>query len=88
MAATSEASSLTFVTEPTGPDHFTRIREEGHLRQVALASFQKTSAAMGEEQKKEGDGTEHMEEDVVPENGQDKDAASGEDKGGGSGAVA
>ncbi len=46
------------------------------------------SAAMGEEQKKEGDGMEHMEEDVVPENGQDKDAAGGEDKGGGSGTAA
>ncbi len=29
-----------------------------------------------------------MDEDIVPEDGQDKDAAGGEDKGGGSGTMA
>ncbi len=37
---------------------------------------------------KEGDGAEHMDEDVVPEDGQDKDAADGEEKGGGPNAMA
>ncbi len=35
--------------------------------------------------KKEDDDVEHLDEDVVPENGQNKDTVSGEEKDGGPG---
>ncbi len=86
-AASSEASSLTFVAAAAGPEL------AKHLRQAALASHLKKSAAMGkgekkEDKKKEGEDEECMEEGIKPEDGQDKDAAGGEDKGGGSGTMA
>ncbi len=86
-AASSEASSLTFVAAAAGPDLADR------LRKAALATCPKMSAAMGEGKKKEdknkeGKDVEHMEEDIELEHSQDKDATSGEDKGGGSGTAA
>ncbi len=58
-----------------------------------LDSRPKTSAVtgkdkMGEEKKKEGEDDERMEQDIMPGDGQDKDATGGEDKGGGSGTMA
>ncbi len=86
-AATSEASSLTFVAELAGP------KTHECLEQKALDSHPKTSTAMEEgekkeDKKKEGGDEEHMDEGIVPEDSQSKDAASGEDKGGGSGTAA
>ncbi len=85
-ATSSEASSLTFITPAAGPE----LAE--CLRQAALDSRPKKSATMGEgekkeDKKKEGEAEECMEESIEPEDGQDKDATGGEDKGGGSGTM-
>ncbi len=47
-----------------------------------------TESEEKEETKKEGEDDEHLDENVMPEDGQDKDAASGEDKDGGSSTMA
>ncbi len=73
-AATSEsASTTTFVAEDITPETIE------HIRQAALASGKKTSAATGEdkteeEKKKEGEGEMHMEQDDALVDGQNKDA--------------
>ncbi len=88
IAASSEASMLTFIAEPIHPNHFACLQQEERLRQEAMDSRPKTSAAMGEEKKKEGEGDECMDQDVKQVDSQDKDATGGEDKEGGSGTMA
>ncbi len=80
-AASSEASSHTFITVPAG------FETDETLRQRALDTIQKEDEAKeNEAKKKEGD-EEHMEEGDVQEPGQDKGPTDGEGKAGGSGTV-
>ncbi len=80
--ASSEASSLTLAAAPAD------LETTDRLRQQALASHLKTSAAEEKEaEKKEDDVVEHMDEGAELKNGQDMDAVDGEDKDGGSGTV-
>ncbi len=80
--ASSEASSVTLTAVPADPETTER------LRQRALASHPGTSAAKGKEaEKREDNMVEHMDESAEPKNGQGVDAADGEDKDGGSGAM-
>ncbi len=78
--ASSEASSHTYATAPTG------FETTETLRKRALASIQKEDDAEEKEaEKKEDADEERMDQGAVPEPGQDKESADGKDKAGGSG---
>ncbi|MCP4547169.1 MAG: hypothetical protein GY835_11950 [bacterium] len=78
--ASSEASSHTFVTAPSGFETAETLRER------ALASLRKEDDVEEEEaEKKEDADVDHMDQGAAPEPGQDKEPADGKDKAGGSG---
>ncbi len=80
--ASSEASSVTLTAVPADPE------TTECLRQWALASHPGMSAAEEKEaEKREDDVVEHMDDSAEPKNGQGGDAADGENKDGGSGAM-
>ncbi|MCP4550239.1 MAG: hypothetical protein GY835_27575, partial [bacterium] len=78
--ASSEASSHTFVTVPTGSETTETLRKK------ALASQRKEDDIEEKEaEKKEDANVERMDQGAMPESGQDKESANGKDKAGGSG---